>query len=367
MARQIDVDLASNLLAELFPLAEDDIAKKKVPDLPQEILSATEQLFVSKTQAYREALVGCALARILDSKVDVHFPSTEFGENAFSGRSLSEGAVTPFLRDREVPVSANPYLSSLRGGAKFIADSPPRIQRDKDAWIALVRLVDFVADSEPSLAREYLRFLLSQFVRLREASHIALKKIAKPNLEQLSQLIKGLLTVKSGGRIAAILATAMFQTLSDCHNLGWNVEFQGINVADKASGAVGDITIKKGSEIILGVEVTERAVSQSRVTATFKDKVSPGGIQDYLFVTTNEPDGDAVTAARNYTAVGHEMNFVPLAAWLRHNLASIGRECRTLFQSKVIDLLMPHGADLKVAWNDQMDAALGVKPVKKQA
>src|SRR5579863_7475365 len=109
----------------------------------------------------------------------------------------------------------------------------------------------------------------------------------------ISHLIKGMLTVKSGGRIPAMLATAMFQTISECHSLRWEIEFQGINVADKASGAVGDITIRKDGALVLGVEVTERPIDQARVTLTFNQKVSPGGLADHLFITTAEPEEGA--------------------------------------------------------------------------
>src|SRR5260370_7981137 len=118
-----------------------------------------------------------------------------------------------------------------------------------------------------------------------------------------------MLTVKSGGRIPALLAPAMFQTISECHALGWEVEFQGINVADKASGAVGDITIRKHGMLVLGVEVTERPIDQARVTATFDQKVSPSGLADYLFITTVKPEYDALPAPRSYTGLGHDMNF----------------------------------------------------------
>jgi len=324
----------------------------------------TTRLFASETQAYREALVGCAVARILNQDVDIRLPATEDGDAAFSGRSLADNAVTPFLRERAVPISASPYLSSLRGGAKFKKGGEPRIQRDQEGFDSLVSVVDYLRKLDATRARSYLRYLLRCFVELREAGHITLKRIAKPNLEQLRRLIEALLTVKSGGRIPTLLATAMFQTIGECHALGWEIEFQGINVADKASGAVGDITIRKGGAIILGIEVTERAIDQARVTLTFNEKVSPSGLADYLFITTAKPEDDAVAAARNYTNVGHEMNFVPLTPWLIHNLATIGPACRALFQGKLIDLVGDAGvpAEIKVAWNNKMDEAIGVKP-----
>ncbi len=240
----------------------------------------------------------------------------------------------------------------------------PRIQRDKDGFAALVEIVGYLREQDAEAVKDYLRYLLRCFVVLRESHNITLKRISKPNLEQLTRLIEGMLTVKSGGRIPTLLATAMFQTIGECHNLGWAVEYQGINVADKASGAVGDITVRKEGALVLGVEVTERSVDQARVTLTFNEKVSPRGLADYLFITTARPEDDALRAARRYTSVGHEMNFVPLAEWLVHNLSTIGPACRSLFQAKMIDLLGAQGmpAEIRVAWNDKMDEAIGVAP-----
>jgi hypothetical protein len=362
--RPVDVEAAKALLSETFELAESDHRDGAPVTIPTSVVEATERLFLSETQAYRDALPSCAIARIIDPEIDIRMPATEYGENAFSGRSLAEKVVTPFLRDRFVPTSAFPFLSALRGGAKFMKGGEPRIQRDKDGFTALVQVVDYLHELDVNSAKNYLRFLLRRFVVLRESYNITLKRISKPNLEQLSHLIKGMLTVKSGGRIPALLATAMFLTISECLALGWEVEFQGINVADKASGAVGDITIRKDGALILGVEVTERQIDQASVTLTFNQKVSPSGLVDYLFITTAKPEEGALDAARRYTSVGHEMNFVPLAEWLVHNLATVGPACRSLFQTKMIELLGAKGvpAEIRVAWNDKMDEAIGVKP-----
>ena len=362
MARSMDYKAAGRLLEQEFDHAEDDFRANSPIVQPESVVADTERLFSSDTQAYREALVGCAVARVLDPEIDVTLPAMEHGGNSFSGRTLADNVITPFFRAKAVPVSKSPYLSSLRGGARFVAGGEPRIQRDKEGFAALVSVVDFLRELPADEARGYLRFLLWRFIQLREAANISLKQFAKPNLEQLAALIDGLASVKSGGSFPAYLATAMFQTLGECHGLGWEVEFQGINVADKFTGAVGDITVRKGGQIILGIEVTERPIGKGRVTATFDEKVSPTGLADYLFVTTARPDDEARAAAKSYTAVGHEMNFVELRSWLFDNLATIGPQCRALFLQKMLDLVQGEGssADLKVAWNAKMDAAIGV-------
>ncbi|HEV2173468.1 MAG TPA: restriction endonuclease, SacI family, partial [Nitrospira sp.] len=263
--RPVDVTIASALLNEAFDLAETDYREGVVVEVPAGVAEGTERLFLSQTQAYRDALPSCVLARIIDPEIDIRLPATEYGENAFSGRSLAEKLVTPFLRSKAVPTSAAPFLSAVRGGAKFMKGGEPRIQRDKEGFAALVEVVDYLCEHDGDSAKQYLRYLLRRFIQLRESVNIALRPILRPNLDQLRRLIDGLLTIRSGGRIPAALATAMFQTISDCHHLGWEIDFQGINVADKASGAVGDVTIRKDDKIILGVEVTERSIDDGRV------------------------------------------------------------------------------------------------------
>ncbi len=361
MALPIEPARAREILAAALQAAEAAYRDAATPLAASPAVEvATQRLFASATQAYREALLGCAVARLADPRIDVRLPSTESGAASFSGRSLADQVITPFLREHAIPCSAGPYLSSLRGGARFVPGGEPRIQRDKDGFAALVDVVGFLADAAPQAATDYLTLLLYRFVELREAGRLTLARIAKPNLVQLGRLIDGLLGVKSGGRFAALLATALFQTLSDCHGLGWTVDFQGINVADKSSGAVGDITVRRDDATVLGVEVTERVVDASRVTAIFEQKISPNSVTDYLIVTTAAPLETARAAARSYTAVGHEINFVLLAEWLVNTLATLGQAGRANFQAHMLALLEPQPGELKVAWNAKMAAAIGV-------
>lgn len=199
--RTVDINTAKALLAETFELAESDHRDDAPVSLPPAIIKATQRLFLSETQAYRDALPSCAIARIIDPEIDIRLPAIAYGENAFSGRSLAEKVVTPFLRDRFVPTSAAPFLSAIRGGAKFMKGGEPRIQRDKEGFAALVGIVSYLRELDGEAVKNYLRYLLRCFIVLRESHHITLKRISKPNLEQLTRLIEGMLTVKSGGRI----------------------------------------------------------------------------------------------------------------------------------------------------------------------
>ena len=261
---------------------------------------------------------------------------------------------------RKPIIIASPYLSAIRRNVSFREETAKGL-RDKKAWTALLTFIGELEAADATLARLYLRHLMREFVRLREAADIALAHIARLSLDQYRNLIAGMLGVPSGGLIPVLLSVAMFETIKECFDLDWNIQWQGINAADQASGAGGDITITEEGETVLVVEVTERPIDRSRVVATFNTKIAPQGINDYLFFGTVIPGKAAKEAARQYFAQGHDISFLSVEEWLVHSLGTVGPKCRAMFTAKFLELLgrreVPAG--LKMAWNDQVKGLLG--------
>lgn len=361
MGRPIDYEVARRILKEEFEAAEREVGENAPSDVPAVISESTERLFSSNTQAFREALVGCCLAKIIDQEIDVRLIYMNQGDRAFNGRTLDENVVNPLLRDRAVPCSRGPYLSALRRNVS-LREETARGLRDKEAFAALLAFVGELEGADAGSARLYLRYLLREFVRLREAADIQLAHIARLSLEQYRTLIAGMLGVPSGGLLPVLLSVAMFETIKECFRLEWVIEWQGINVADRASGVGGDITITENGETVLAVEVTERPIDRSRVVATFNTKIAVHGISDYLFFFGNTgPGEEAKEAARQYFAQGHDISFLSVEEWLVHSLGTVGPKCRKIFTEKFLGLLgsreVPAG--LKMAWNDQVRSLLG--------
>jgi len=158
-----------------------------------------------------------------------------------------------------------------------------------------------------------------------------------------------------------LLVVAAFQTIRDFFGTNWRVDFQGINVADAAAGAGGDVTISVGQDILLAAEITERPIDPHRIIATFNTKIAPKGIRDYLFFAplTDLAD-DVLVLARQYFAQGHEVNFLVVRDWIIALLSTVGSEGRKTFNQRFMELLdtqdIPRA--LKVAWNDQVDRLL---------
>jgi hypothetical protein len=177
----------------------------------------------------------------------------------------------------------------------------------------------------------------------------------------LDALTGRLLSQASGGLMPVVLAVATFQTIRQCFNLGWEINWQGINVADRASGVSGDITVLQDGRLLMAVEVTEREIDRNRVVSTFTAKIAPEAIRDYLFLFSEvEPTEGAREAARRYFPQGHDLNFMPVREWIHFVLATLGPDCREMFTANLLSLLgdsrVPSG--LRMVWNEQVEATL---------
>jgi hypothetical protein len=152
-----------------------------------------------------------------------------------------------------------------------------------------------------------------------------------------------------------LLTVATFTAIKEVYGLPWEIDSQGINVSDAASGAGGDVTVSTKDKTLIAVEVTERIIDESRVRSTFLTKILPNKIDDYLFLFSGErPPEQARERARSYFAQGHEVNFVPLHDWVMTFLTVLGADGRAVFTDCMIDALDKKevAASIKVAWNE---------------
>ena len=355
-----DYHRAATILGAAFEKAESDYQKGLITPVPEEVVSATETLFASKTQAYREALIGCCLVRIVDDTLDITKPYVGQGDKAYNGRTLDEQVVNPLLQEKEIPCSKGPCLSALRRNISFVTETEKGL-RDKEAFRAMLIFIKFLQIEETEKSSNYLVFLMTKFVELRDKSTITLSKVNRLSIEQFSTLIDLLLGSASGGLMPVLLVVSTFEAISAVYGLPWAIKTQGINEADAASGAGGDVTIINGEQVVLAVEVTERVIDEDRVRSTFRTKISPNAIDDYLFFFSGgKPTVAARARAQAYFAQGHEINFAPIQPWIVTVLTTLGAKGRVVFTEKLIQSLDDPkiSAAMKVAWNTHIRTVL---------
>ncbi len=352
MAIRIDLETAQRLLQHEFDMAERAYLSASPLNVDPILRDAADILFTTRTQAFREALLGCALARVIDSRIDITLPYAGHGSNAFSGRTLDEQVVNPFLVSRQVPCSKGPYLAVFRRSVRFVHETREGL-RDKTGYDAFLRYIEVLKQADPDQARILLRYLLYRFVELRESSRVPVVALERMSLEQIAQVVANLLSRPSGGVLPVLITVALLRAMKRVYRLAWDIKWQPINVADRTSGVGGDVTVWDGEQIYLVIEVTEREVDRGRVETTLRDKISQLGLRDYLFAFTNvEPQKDAKLLAEMLFAQGHEVGFIRVQDWVYYNLATAGNEGRKVFLKEFTELLNGAPAAIKMAWND---------------
>ena len=241
----------------------------------------------------------------------------------------------------------------LRRNISFVPETAKGV-RDKNAFQAMLEYIDELGTADAETAVTYLRNLLFSFLVLRDKSRITLLRINRLSLEQYGFLLDSLLGTQSGGLLPLLVGVATFESIRETYGLPWTIDWQGINVADAASGAGGDITVSRDGRPIITIEVTERPIDRARVRATFNTKISPNRLDDYIFFYSGpEPSDDAREAARTYFAQGHDVNFLPLKDWTMTVMSALGQAGRRVFVDRMVALLEQKApAGIKVVWND---------------
>ncbi|RLA87571.1 MAG: hypothetical protein DRG58_10420, partial [Deltaproteobacteria bacterium] len=233
----IDYVQARKLLDDAIIAAEAFLLQNVKLPMQQDIRNCCKIVFSSNTQAYREVLLGCTVARILDKSINIRQPYIDQGPNAFSGRTLDEKVVNPFLHDKRIPSTRGPYLSVFRRSVQFDLSIREGL-RDKLGYDAFLKVIGYLEVISDDLELEnFLQYLLYNFVEIREAAHIQLYKPQRLSFEQFDTLISGLLATPSGGRLPVFLVVAAFRKVKTFFGLhDWSIAWQEINAADTASG-----------------------------------------------------------------------------------------------------------------------------------
>ena len=207
---EIDYDNARGLISACFVKAEHHILAGTRPGIAKKLAIAFDRIFQSSTQAYREVLIGCLIARTEDRTVDIRLPYVGLGENSFNGRDIDEKVVNPLLHEKRVPCSRGPYLSVFRRSVHFDQTIRSGL-RDKEGYDAFLTIVgEIEAAPDDAAVRRILEYAVFKFAELREASVVPLSRLRRTSLEQCDALITGLLGTPSGGRFPALIEDYLF-------------------------------------------------------------------------------------------------------------------------------------------------------------
>ena len=175
---QVDYQEAKGLLLSLYHRVSSSLntaVQKALSDNSE----ALDIIFTSKTQSYREVLLGCALIHRLEPDVNIRLPYINHGDGSFNGRSLDEYSVNPFLQEQLFPCSKGPYLAAFRRSVKLLPETAEGL-RDKAGYAAMMELLTVIENSDTKKKSDsFIMCLLQRFIILRNESRIPLARIGR--------------------------------------------------------------------------------------------------------------------------------------------------------------------------------------------
>ena len=113
----LDYDRAQDTLERLFAEAEESVLQGARPAIDENLILTFETVFNSRTQAYREALLGCALARLQDQTIDIRCRTFTKDPQRLTVALLTNGWLTRFSAGTE---------SQVPGGGAVVPYPPNR-------------------------------------------------------------------------------------------------------------------------------------------------------------------------------------------------------------------------------------------------
>lgn len=280
--------------------------------------------------------MACLLAKVYDPNVDVRKPYTEIGDvDAFSGRSYDEQYITTFINEHELP--ANPTTAfltpALRNRNVTLTPDLNLVGRPPKLYQTVLQLLNDVYEGKV-LAEDMLAEVVRCLLVVREERQQRMKtllaglKTAKDAIplssEAIVTLIRQHLSSPRSSRLPVLIVAAAYRAAEDY--LGERMlPLQGHNVADKQTGALGDleITLINDDNVVTSYEMKTRRVTKEDLNlALHKISESDKEIDNYIFITTEviEQDVEDYAASLYDETGGIEVVILDCIGFLRHFL-----------------------------------------------
>ncbi len=255
-----------------------------------------DRLINSPVVSIRYAVVTQMPGKVHDPNRSLMFFQSGEDEDlgAWNARSFCDAVVVPWVAKNHdvLGTSQEPYASKPLRRVRLERDMDN--VRNRAEWNALYDYFAPLEEASPDeLELEFERCLESVARRLAKQSfkYQIPTRIALP---VLCGILEEYLSEPSGGHRALAISTAVMHLLGDEFSLFARVDSQGLNEADVASGAPGDIMCyDESGDMILAVEVKDRNLALMDVTSsTRKVREAGGTLTSLLFAVPGLKSGD---------------------------------------------------------------------------
>lgn len=250
-------------------------------------------------------VLACALAKAQHPESDARQPYTQIGGTAsFSGRTLDESFIGPFITQHQLPCNATTaFLTpALRNRNQILTPDlnlvgrPPAVY--KNALGLLTALQDGLVSATNLLAEAFrLLILMRDEAKQRRATQLASLAATTGTLplaaEPIITLIEQHLRLPHTSRLPVLLVTAAYEAAGAL----WGEQVKPLNAhnaADSQTGAVGDveiITAANDAQVTTGFEMKMKSVTREDIDAALP-KLVGRGVKHYVFITTSPVEAE---------------------------------------------------------------------------
>jgi len=195
-------------------LAESETGELSFRIKNSDIQRKIEQAMTSSIKSYHYVLPTQILAKLVDPGLDCRCVQKKHaGEGSFNARSLCKFVIVPFDRkiNNVLGGSPEPYVNKpLR--VESVTSDKASDQRNKDDWMALVDVLEWVQNNSDQTENIFL-FVLQCIYNKLNIMHIEYSIPERVSHKQVIEAISGFLSESSGGDRIEVLATALFRTI----------------------------------------------------------------------------------------------------------------------------------------------------------
>jgi len=317
-----------------------------------------DRLIDSKVVSIRYAVVTQLLGKIADPKRNLLMLQLKAAEDgAWDARSFAQSVVVPWVADNQsvLGTSSEPYASKPLRRTHLTTDMDN--VRDKSEWNALVEFLDGLEAVSSSELQNAFRRVLGSLVRKLSSQTFAYQIPQRSGFPQLMDDLDAFLSKPSGGLRPLAVASALFKILGEGFSLFDDVQSQGVNEADAATGMPGDIMCRRDGKLCLVVEVKDRGLTLADVRAsTRKAREAEGDLSDLLFAVSSvrEKDQDEIASlVHSNWAAGLNIYTVNLLDLSCHAFALLKEEWRIQFVRAICNELdSRQDQAARKAWHD---------------
>ncbi|MYH59863.1 MAG: restriction endonuclease, SacI family [Boseongicola sp. SB0675_bin_26] len=317
-----------------------------------------DQLTNSRVKSIRYAIITQLLGKIADPERNLlALQQRDDGQGSWDARSFAKKVIVPWEADNHgvLGSSSEPYASKPLRRTKLYRGMDN--VRNAGDWEALVEFLEPLESAPSENLHDAFKRVMASLARMLAEQQITYPIPQRIGLPQLMNILEAFLATSSGGLRPLAVATALFRIAGEGFSLFDDVQSQGINEADAASGMPGDIMCRKGGELCLVIEVKDQNLTLADAqSSTRKAKESGAGLTDLLFAVpaTRRADDDDIAElfSRNFAA-GLNIYVAQIQSLSYHAFALLKEEWRVRFVREICsELDARQEQPARKAWHD---------------